>query len=166
MFIRSDRCLGRDRADSSRRGSRTGLLHAHRLAGVALAAAAMTSSAVAQSIDTTGQWNGVTSIDPWGVPPGVTPTYGETITATSTQDRLTSFTFELARESGTAPQYQAFVYQFNTATNTIVGPAGVICPLDVLPRRLPHDIENTLAALAANPPVNLNPPGVSLKVAA
>jgi uncharacterized protein with beta-barrel porin domain len=93
------------------------------LAGVALAAAAMTSSAVAQSIDTTGQWNGVTSIDPWGVPPGVTPTYGETITATSTQDRLTSFTFELARESGTAPQYQAFVYQFNAATKTIVGPA-------------------------------------------
>jgi outer membrane autotransporter protein len=91
------------------------------LGGAALLALGVPASA--QNIDTTAAWNGTSSIDPWGVTAAATPTYGETITATTGQTRLTGFTFELARESGTAPQFQAFVYQFNTATNLIVGPA-------------------------------------------
>jgi uncharacterized protein with beta-barrel porin domain len=90
------------------------------LCGAALLALSVPASA--QNIDTTAAWNGTSSIDPWGTA-GATPTYGQTITATTTQDRLTGFTFELARESGTAPQFQAFVFQFNAATNLIVGPA-------------------------------------------
>jgi uncharacterized protein with beta-barrel porin domain len=84
---------------------------------------ALSSPAMAQNIDTTPSWNGTSSIDPWGAAAGVTPTYGQTITATATQSVLSSFTFELARESGTAPQFQAFVYQFNSTTKLITGPA-------------------------------------------
>jgi outer membrane autotransporter protein len=98
-----------------RRLSRTQLL-----CGAALLA--LTVPASAQNVDTTAAWNGTSSVDPFGTG-GATPTYGQTITATATQDLLTGFTFELARESGTAPQFQAFVYQFNTATKLIVGPA-------------------------------------------
>jgi uncharacterized protein with beta-barrel porin domain len=91
------------------------------LCGAALLALSVPASA--QNIDTTPSWNGTSSIDPWGTNAGTTPTYGQTITATATQDRLTGFTFEVARESGTAPQFQAFVYQFNSTTKLIVGPA-------------------------------------------
>jgi len=99
-----------------RRMSRTQLL-----CGAALLA--LSAPASAQNIDTTTSWNGVSSIDPWGVTAAATPTYGETITATAGQTKLTSFTFEVAQESGTAPRYQAYVYQYNSATNLITGPA-------------------------------------------
>src|ERR1700680_1666333 len=69
------------------------------LCGAALLALGVPASA--QNIDTTPAGNGTSSIDPWGANAGVTPTYGQTITATATQDRLTGFTFEVARESGT-----------------------------------------------------------------
>ncbi|MDB5581857.1 MAG: Type Va secretion system autotransporter protein, partial [Bradyrhizobium sp.] len=52
-----------------------------------------------------------------------TATYGQTITATASQSRLSSFSFELSQASGTAPQYQAFVYQWNPGTQRISGPA-------------------------------------------
>jgi uncharacterized protein with beta-barrel porin domain len=90
------------------------------LCGAALLA--LSSPAMAQNINTITSWDGVNAISPWGVFEN-TPTYGETITATSTQRILTGFTFELARLSGTAPQYQAFVYQYNPVTNLITGPA-------------------------------------------
>jgi outer membrane autotransporter protein len=90
------------------------------LGGVALLA--LSSPAMAQNIDTTPAWNGTSSIDPWGISPN-TPTYGQTITPTAGQTILSGFTFELAQESGTAPQFQAFVYQFNPTTRLIVGPA-------------------------------------------
>jgi outer membrane autotransporter protein len=90
------------------------------LCGVALLA--LGSPAMAQNIDTTPAWNGTSSVDPWGTA-GSTPTYGQTITPTAGQTILSGFTFELARESGTAPQFQAFVYQFNSTTHLIVGPA-------------------------------------------
>ena len=90
------------------------------LCGVALLALSVPANA--QNIDTTPSWNGTSGINPWGTS-GNTPTYGQTITATATQDRLTGFTFELSQQAGTAPQFQAFVYQFNTATHLIVGPA-------------------------------------------
>jgi uncharacterized protein with beta-barrel porin domain len=99
-----------------RRMSRTQLL-----CGAALLALGVPASA--QNIDTTTSWNGTTSINPWGVTAAATPTYGETITATAGQSRLTGFTFELSQQSGTAPQYQAYVYRYNSATNLITGPA-------------------------------------------
>jgi uncharacterized protein with beta-barrel porin domain len=90
------------------------------LCGAALLALSVPASA--QNIDTTAQWNGTTSVNPWGTS-GSTPTYGETITPVAGQTRLTSFTFELSQTSGTAPQYQAYVYQYNSTTNLITGPA-------------------------------------------
>jgi UDP-N-acetylmuramoylalanine--D-glutamate ligase len=39
---------------------------------------------------------------------------------------------------------------YRVEQGAIVGPDGAICPLTSLPRRLPHDIENALAALAAS----------------
>jgi uncharacterized protein with beta-barrel porin domain len=89
------------------------------LAGVALLA--LSAPASAQIIDTHPQWNGTTFISSWG-PPN-TATYGQTITPTASQVRLNAFTFNLSQQSGTPPQYQAFVYEFNPTTQRIVGPA-------------------------------------------
>src|SRR5450755_3361670 len=71
----------------------------HLLCGAALLALSVPASA--QNINTTASWDGANSINPWGTA-GSTPTYGETITPVAGQTRLTSFSFELARESGTA----------------------------------------------------------------
>jgi len=90
------------------------------LGGVAFLA--LSASANAQSIiDTIPQWNGIQSIQSWGVTD--TATYGQTITPTAGQTRLSSFTFELARTSGTASQYQAFVYQWDPTNQRITGSA-------------------------------------------
>lgn len=72
-------------------------------------------------IDTTPAWNGTASIAAWGVPN--TATYGQTFTATDQQRRLLGFTFYLQNFSGTAPKYQAAVYEWNNATSRITGPA-------------------------------------------
>ena len=61
------------------------------LGGVAFLALSVPASA--QIIDTTPQWNGTQFISSWGVPN--TATYGQTITSTATQTRLSSFTFQL-----------------------------------------------------------------------
>jgi hypothetical protein len=79
------------------------------LGGIAFLALGVPASA--QFIDTTPQWNGTAFVDQWGPQNSSTATYGQTITATATQTRLSSFTFQLNQEFGTAPQYQAFVYQ-------------------------------------------------------
>jgi uncharacterized protein with beta-barrel porin domain len=86
-----------------------------------VATAALATTAIAEPIDTTPAWNGTNFISSWGVPN--TATYGQTITATTTQSRLTDFTFYLNQQNGTAPQYQAFVYQWDDTTRRIVGPA-------------------------------------------
>lgn len=104
----------RPRFSAMRKMSRTQLL-----CGAALLA--LSTPASAQIIDTHPEWNGITSIQSWGVTD--TATYGQTITPTASQTRLNAFTFDLARTGGTAPQYQAFVYEFNSTTNRIVGPA-------------------------------------------
>src|SRR5262249_18569264 len=91
----------------------------HLLTGAALIA--LGAPAYAQSIDTTTSWNGTSFISSRGIPN--TATYGQTIPATNSQNHLTSFTFNLAQQSGTPPNYQAFVYQWDSATNRIVGPA-------------------------------------------
>jgi hypothetical protein len=90
------------------------------LGGIAFLALGVPASG--QIIDTTPQWNGITEITDWGVASG-TPTYGQTITATATQARLSSFTFQMYQFSGTAPQYQAFVYQWDATNNRITGNA-------------------------------------------
>jgi len=79
----------------------------------------LNSPALAQNINTLPAWNGTSSISSWGVTN--TATYGQTITSVPGQTILNSFTFELGQLSGTAPQYQAYVYQWNSATNRIVG---------------------------------------------
>ncbi|WP_224407394.1 autotransporter outer membrane beta-barrel domain-containing protein [Afifella sp. IM 167] len=89
--------------------------------GVALATLSAALGTPAWAIDTTSAWDGTNSIGSWGVPN--TATYGQLITATSTEARLTGFTFYLNKSSGTAPQYQAFVYQWDATNERIVGPA-------------------------------------------
>ena len=90
------------------------------LGGAALLA--LSASANAENIDTTPQWNGSTFISSWGVPN--TATYGQTITPTATQSRLSGFTFYLGKTGGsTVPQYQAFVYQWDAVNKKITGPA-------------------------------------------
>jgi uncharacterized protein with beta-barrel porin domain len=89
------------------------------LCGAALLA--LSVPAMADNIDTTPQWDGSNFISSWGVTN--TATYGQTITPTTGQRILTGFTFELARTSGTASQYQAFVYQWDSANNRITGTA-------------------------------------------
>jgi uncharacterized protein with beta-barrel porin domain len=111
------------RAKPARRRAACGAKSASRalLQGAALAAFFVGTPAGAQVIDTTGSWNGSTFISSWGVPN--TATYGQTITATAAQGRLFDFTFYLAQQSGTPPQYQAFVYQWDAASSRITGPA-------------------------------------------
>ncbi|MGL9617742.1 autotransporter outer membrane beta-barrel domain-containing protein [Bradyrhizobium sp. U531] len=82
---------------------------------------ALGTSAQAQNIDTTPQWNGTTFISSWGVPN--TATYGQTITPTNNQTRLSGFTFYLSQTSGTAPQYQAFIYAWDTGNQRTTGSA-------------------------------------------
>jgi uncharacterized protein with beta-barrel porin domain len=89
------------------------------LGGAALLA--LSSPAMAQNINTIPAWNGTSSISAWGVPD--TATYGQTVTPTAGQTILSGFTFELGQLSGTAPQFQAYVYQWNSVTNRIVGSA-------------------------------------------
>jgi hypothetical protein len=95
---------------------------AQNIASAIAALLALSVPASAQNINTTASWDGVNSINPWGTA-GSTPTYGETITPVAGQTRLTSFTFELSQTSGTAPQYQAYVYQYDSTTRLITGPA-------------------------------------------
>jgi hypothetical protein len=89
------------------------------LGGVAFLALSVPASA--QIIDTTPQWDGTSFISSWGVPN--TATYGQTITPTASQTRLSSFTFQLYQSFGTAPQYQAYVYQWDATNRRITGSA-------------------------------------------
>src|SRR5262249_24455430 len=102
-----------------------GGLGARRLRSVLLGGAAVmalgSAPALAQNIDTISSWNGTSFISSWGIPN--TPTYGQTITANGVQNKLTSFTFELAQQAGTPPNYQAFVYQWDAANQRITGSA-------------------------------------------
>ncbi|PWK71539.1 autotransporter outer membrane beta-barrel domain-containing protein [Aminobacter sp. AP02] len=93
---------------------------------IAATVALFSISGVAQAqtyevIDTRPEWNGTSFISSFGVPN--TATYGQTITPTSAQTRLHEFTFYLSHTSATAPQTQAFVYEWNPSTNRIVGSA-------------------------------------------
>ena len=77
--------------------------------------------AMAQNIDTTPSWNGVQSVFSWGETD--TATYGQTITATASQFLLSGFTYYLRLTGGTPPNFQAFVYEWNPATQRATGPA-------------------------------------------
>ena len=116
--------VSKQRAANDQLSSRTPRFRAKRkltrgswLAGVGLLALSVPASA--QTIDTHPQWNGTQFISSWG-PPN-TATYGQTITPTASQAVLSSFTFDLQQTSGTAPQYQAFVYQWDPVNNRITG---------------------------------------------
>jgi uncharacterized protein with beta-barrel porin domain len=89
------------------------------LAGVALLA--LSAPASAQAIDTHPQWDGASSLTFWGVTN--TKTYGQTITSTPGQTRLSGFTFELNQLAGGPTDYQAFVYRWDPATQRITGSA-------------------------------------------
>src|SRR5262249_26126590 len=101
--------------------------------------------ASAQSINTIPNWNGTSFISSWGIPN--TATYGQTITATAAQNQLTGFTFELAQQSGTPPNYQAFVYQWDSVNQPIVGPALFTSAPSVAPTTANA---NTYAAVSFN----------------
>jgi hypothetical protein len=88
------------------------------LAGTAFLALA--APAYADNIDTIPQWNGVTFISSYGIPN--TATYGQTFTPSATQSRLNSFTVEIGFASAPIAS-QAFVYQWDSVNNRIVGPA-------------------------------------------
>lgn len=97
-----------------------GISRRHWLGGAALLAFCMPASA--QNIDTHPAWNGSQFISSWGVPN--TATYGQTITPTAGQTRLSGFTFNLFQAGGaTAPQYQAFVYAWDGTNSRITGSA-------------------------------------------
>lgn len=89
--------------------------------GLTLLMMLLASSAGAQNIDLTTNWDGTSSIASWGIPN--TATYGQTITPTARQTTLQSFTFNLRQNAGTAPQCQAFIYQWSAATSRITGSA-------------------------------------------
>jgi uncharacterized protein with beta-barrel porin domain len=91
----------------------------HLLAGAALLALSVPASA--QTINTVPQWNGTSFISSWGVPN--TATYGQTFTPNSAQTTLSGFTMYLNQSSGTAPNYQAFVYAWDSVNSRISGPA-------------------------------------------
>ena len=82
---------------------------------------ALSVPAAAQDINTFPSWDGINFLTPWG--PSAFATYGQTITPSGGQTRLQSFTFALQLNGGVPPEYQAFVYQWNTATQRISGPA-------------------------------------------
>lgn len=65
------------------------------------------------------QWNARTLFLPGAVPN--TATYGQTVTPTSGQAVLSSLILEVQQQFGTAPQYQAFVYQWGSVDNRITG---------------------------------------------
>ncbi len=88
------------------------------LAGVALLALATPVSA--QNINTFSEWDGTNAVAAWGGPVN-TATYGQTFIPTATQTRLNGFTFEVAQISGTAPNYQAFVYAWDPVRNRVIG---------------------------------------------
>jgi outer membrane autotransporter protein len=103
-----------------RRGKIHGVMRRYWLCGATLMA--LSAPASAQTIDTTKSWDGANSFLSWGAPN--TATYGQTITATAGQTQLRGFTFELAQlGGGTPPQFQAYVYQWNSITSRTTGSA-------------------------------------------
>ena len=107
-FSRSRTC-GRAQNNFDRSGARR--IAGPVIVGLALGALHFGSADAQEVIDTTPAWNGTASIAAWGVPN--TATYGQTFTATDQQRRLLGFTFYLQNFSGTAPKYQAAVYEWN-----------------------------------------------------
>lgn len=95
-------------------------------------ALALPFAARAQTVSTMPSWTG-SGVLPWGPasdPVSTRDTYGQSLSAPTDSIRLDSFTFQLAGANrGTADgtlrdtNYQAYVYQFNSVTRAITGPA-------------------------------------------
>lgn len=74
----------------------------------------------AQSIDTTPLWDGVSAIQPFGVGPGSTSTYGQTIHTDADGGALNGFSFFLGP---LAASFSAQVYAWDDAAGRASGPA-------------------------------------------
>ncbi|MCS6777086.1 MAG: PEP-CTERM sorting domain-containing protein [Chloroherpetonaceae bacterium] len=61
--------------------------------------------------DTTGSWNGITFIHPWGYPD--TATYGQTFFAPAVDNILEDFTFYIYLDQGFQIQYKAHVFAWS-----------------------------------------------------
>ncbi len=78
----------------------------------------LSSAALADDLDTTDTWDGSSSISSWG--DAGSATYSQTITVDS-DTTIYGFSFELALIGGSTVQYQAYVYEWDSSTNTVVG---------------------------------------------
>ncbi len=107
------------------------LLRSTALIGVGCAVMTAEQAWAAGTIDTRGAWDGVSSINAWGAGGG-TSTYGESFTATSQLNHLSSATFYIASNDLNTYQtnYQAFVYGWSGSQ--IVGPALYASPIMTL----------------------------------
>lgn len=90
-------------------------------AGTSLAMLAALPALADSTVSTMGAWNGTSFISSYGVPN--TATYGQTITPNANQTTLKNFTFQLSQTAGTPPNYQAYVYAWDSVTNRITGSA-------------------------------------------
>lgn len=115
------------------------------LAGIAAPAQAQ------QAISTVNQWNGAQNISDWGTL--ITATYGQTLSAGNTLSVLGTFTFYVQTSGlgAVQQQYKAYVYEWNPATQRIVGPALFASPVLTAP-----------VHTAAFTPVTVNTGGVGL----
>jgi len=87
----------------------------------------VTARAGSTTIDTSGFWNGVGAVQPWGPSPN-TDTYGQTFTVGS-DSLLLNFSFNIDNSSGLPIPYTARVYQWDPTTESPVGPALYISPI-------------------------------------
>ncbi len=78
-------------------------------------------------IDTSGFWDGVGAVQPWGPSPN-TDTYGQTFTVGG-DTFLGSFSFNVDNSSELAIPYTARVYQWNSVTQSPLGPAIYVSPI-------------------------------------
>ncbi|WP_321343441.1 autotransporter outer membrane beta-barrel domain-containing protein [Breoghania sp.] len=92
------------------------------VAGICAAALSLglCSAALADNISTMDTWDGDHSLGEWGA--GYIATFGQTITVDS-DTTLYGFSFELKLVAGTASQYQAYVYEWDSSTSTVTGDA-------------------------------------------
>jgi hypothetical protein len=108
-----------------------------RLLGATLVIGILPHGVAAQTIDTTGSWDGSNYIWNWGNPD--TSTYGQTVTAPVGSTTLNDFTFYLnffnSYNFGSLPigpvNYQAFVYSWDGSHAT--GPALYASPVTLSP---------------------------------
>jgi hypothetical protein len=92
------------------------------LAGLAIIAITLPTTALAQTIDTTPLWNGTFGLDSWDA--SSTPSLGQTVLSPSGATTLDSFSFNVAGSSGDfSANYRAYVYEWDGTNNHLSGSA-------------------------------------------